>query len=71
MLRYYGIYAKHHKQSQNFTNVFHLKSTDTFLSFIAVEAYDSSDFYGYDPLKCPKCGKSMLRLKFITKNCTI
>ncbi|MFR8180845.1 MAG: transposase [Dorea sp.] len=34
MLRYYGIYAKHHKQESKLHKCISSKSTDTFVSFI-------------------------------------
>ena len=66
MLRYYGIYAKHHKQEkklrrcispekQNF-----LRSLQDWRNSILLS-------FGYDPLRCPNCGTSMSVLEVYYK----
>ena len=66
MLRYYGIYAKHHKQEkklrrcispekQNF-----LRSLQDWRNSILLS-------FGYDPLRCPDCGTSMSVLEVYYK----
>ena len=62
MLRYYGIYAKHHKQESklrrcvSFEKRKFLQSTLDWRNSIILS-------FGYDPLYCPKCKTSMLVLE--------
>ena len=66
ILRYYGIYAKHHKQEKNLRKCLspekrkflsqHLDWRNSILLTI-----------GYDPLGCQKCGSSMLVLEVYHK----
>lgn len=66
MLRYYGIYAKHHKQEKNLRRclskekIRFLRSTYDWRNSILIS-------FGYDPLRCPKCGTSMLVLEVYHK----
>lgn len=66
MLRYYGIYAKHHKQEKKLYKCLSkeklrfLRSTLDWRNSIIVS-------FGYDPLRCPKCGTSMLVLEVYHK----
>ena len=66
MLRYYGIYAKHHKQEKNLHRCiskekrrFLLRHSDWRSSILLS--------FGYDPLHCEKCGTSMLVLEVYYK----
>lgn len=66
MLRYYGLYAKHHKQEKNLRRCiskekrrFLLRNTDWRSSILLS--------FGYDPLYCQKCGTSMLVLEVYHK----
>lgn len=66
MLRYYGIYAKHHKQEKNLQRCiskekrrFLLRHSDWRSSILLS--------FGYDPLHCEKCGTSMLVLEVYYK----
>lgn len=66
MLRYYGLYAKHHKQEKVLRRCISgekqkfLRSTLYWRESILLS-------FGYDPLKCPKCGTSMLALEVYYK----
>ena len=71
MLRYYGIYAKHHKQEHKLRRCISdekkkfLKRTHDWRTSILLT-------FGYDPLRCEKCGTSLLVLEvYHKKNCTI
>jgi len=66
MLRYYGIYAKHHKQEKKLRKClspekqkFLLRHLDWRNSILLT--------FGYDPLHCLKCGSSMLVLEVYHK----
>ena len=66
MLRYYGIYAKHHKQEKNLRRCiskekrrFLLRNNDWRTSILLS--------FGYDPLRCPSCGSSMSVLEVYYK----
>lgn len=58
MIRYYGIYAKHHRQERSFLYGVHpekrayFRSLDQWRNSIALS-------FGYDPLDCPCCGTTM------------
>jgi hypothetical protein len=66
MLRYYGLYAKHHKQEKVLRRCISgekrkfLRSTLYWRESILLS-------FGYDPLKCPKCGTSMLAMEVYYK----
>lgn len=66
MLRYYGLYAKHHKQESKLRKCISpekhkfLRSTLDWRQSILLS-------FGYDPLRCPKCGSSMLVLEVYYK----
>lgn len=66
MLRYYGIYAKHHKQEKK---LFFVLSPEKkrFLKKQLCWRKSILLTFGYDPLKCPKCGTSMLVLEVYHK----
>ena len=66
MLRYYGIYAKHHKQEKKLRKCLSPEKKKFLLRY--------SDWrnsillsFGYDPLCCQKCGSSMLVLEVYHK----
>ena len=66
MLRYYGIYAKHHKQEKNLRRCISpekrkfLRSIQDWRNSILLS-------FGYDPLHCPDCGTSMSVLEVYHK----
>lgn len=66
MLRYYGIYAKHHKQEKKLRRCISpekkhfLKSTLDWRNSILLT-------FGYDPLRCINCGTSLLVLEVYHK----
>ena len=62
MLRYYGIYAKHHKQEQKLYKCISSEKKRFILRHMNWQNLIFLTF-GYDPLKCPKCGSSMLVLE--------
>ena len=66
MLRYYGLYAKHHKQEKNLRRCIS-KEKRRFL--LRNTGWRSSILlsFGYDPLYCQKCGTSMLVLEVYHK----
>jgi len=66
MLRYYGIYARHHKQEKNLRKCFS-KEKRAFLRSLLDWQNSILLSFGYDPLKCPKCGSSMLVLEVYHK----
>lgn len=66
MLRYYGIYAKYHKQKSKLFFVLSNKKK----SFLKKQLRWRESIllsFGYDPLRCPKCGTSMLVLEVYYK----
>lgn len=66
MLRYYGIYAKHHKQDKKLRRCIspekrkYLRSVQDWRNAILLS-------FGYDPLRCPDCGTSMSVLEVYYK----
>ena len=66
MLRYYGIYAKHHKQEKKLRRCIspekrnYLRSLQDWRNSILLS-------FGYDPLRCPDCGTSMSVLEVYHK----
>lgn len=66
MLRYYGIYAKHHKQEKKLHKCISPEKKRFFRKFYNWQNMILLTF-GYDPLKCPKCGTSMLVLEVYHK----
>ncbi|MDR1550737.1 MAG: transposase [Hungatella sp.] len=66
MLRYYGIYAKHHKQEKNLRKCLSPEKRNFLLRHL--DWRNSILFtFGYDPLGCQKCGSSMLVLEVYHK----
>lgn len=66
MLRYYGIYAKHHKQEKKLRRcISNVKRK--FLHSLLNWRNSILLSFGYDPLKCPKCNSSMLVLEVYYK----
>jgi hypothetical protein len=66
MLRYYGIYAKHHKQEKVLRRCISVEKR----KFLRSTLYWRESIllsFGYDPLKCPKCGTSMLAMEVYYK----
>lgn len=66
MLRYYGIYAKHHKHERKLRRCISPEKRKYFRSLLDWRSSILLTF-GYDPLKCPKCGSSMLVLEVYHK----
>ena len=66
MVRYYGIYAKHHKQEKNLRKCLS-KQKQHYLSRLLDWRNSILLAFGYDPLRCPKCGTSMLVLEVYHK----
>lgn len=66
MLRYYGIYAKHHKQESKLH-----KCISSEKRRYLCKLYNWQNMilltFGYDFLKCPKCGKSMFAFEVYYK----
>lgn len=62
MIRYYGIYARH-RNSDNFLRKAISREKHNF--FLSLNRWRDSILhsFGYDPLKCPNCGKTMLFLE--------
>ena len=66
MLRYYGIYAKHHKQEKLLRRCISEKKR-AFLKSIQDWRNSILLSFGYDPLCCSECGTSMLVLEVYHK----
>ena len=66
MVRYYGIYAKHHKQGKNLRKCLSPQK-QRYLSRLLDWRNSILLAFGYDPLKCPECGTSMLVLEVYHK----
>lgn len=66
MLRYYGIYAKHHKQESKLHRCLSTEKRKYLRSLLNWRTSICLTF-GYDPLKCPHCGTSMLVLEVYYK----
>lgn len=59
MIRYYGIYARHRKSDKYLRRAISREKHKIFLSFNRWRDCILRSF-GYDPLKCPTCAKTML-----------
>ncbi len=59
MIRYYGIYARH-RESDN--HLYKAISKEKHRYLLSLNRWRNSILlsFGYDPLKCPHCGKTML-----------
>lgn len=66
MLRYYGIYAKHHKQEMKLRKCISAEK-QCFLHSIQDWRQSILLSFGYDPLCCSECGTSMLVLEVYHK----
>ena len=66
MLRYYGLYAKHHKQESKLHKCISSEKRRYLCKFYNWQNMILLTF-GYDPLKCPKCGKSMFAFEVYYK----
>ena len=66
MLRYYGIYAKHHKQERKLRRCISSKKLE-FLRSLQDWRNSILLTFGYDPLRCPDCGTSMSVLEVYYK----
>lgn len=66
MLRYYGIYAKHHKQEKKLRRCISAEK-QRFLRSIQDWRQSILLSFGYDPLCCSECGTSMLVLEVYHK----
>ena len=70
MLRYYGIYAKHHKQEKKLRRCISAEK-QRFLRSIQDWRQSILLSFGYDPLCCSECGTSMLVLEVYHKKTTL
>ena len=70
MLRYYGIYAKHHKQEKKLRKCISAEKQH-FLRSIQDWRQSILLSFGYDPLCCSECGTSMLVLEVYHKKTTL
>ena len=70
MLRYYGIYAKHHKQEKKLRKCISAEK-QRFLRSIQNWRQSILLSFGYDPLCCSECGTSMLVLEVYHKKTTL
>lgn len=59
MIRYYGIYARHLSSDKHIRRAISKEKHKFLRSFNYWRCSILSSF-GYDPLKCPKCGTTML-----------
>lgn len=66
MLRYYGIYAKHHKQEKKLYRCLSSEKRQ-YLRHLLDWRNSILLSFGYDPLKCPKCGSNLLVLEIYYK----
>ena len=66
MLRYYGVYAKHHKQEKKLRKCISAKK-QRFLRSIQDWQHSILLSFGCDPLCCSECGTSMLVLEVYHK----
>ena len=66
MLRYYWIYAKHHKQEKKLRKCVSVEK-QRFIRSIQDWRQSILLSFGYDPLCCSKCGTSMLVLEVYHK----
>lgn len=66
MVRYYGIYAKHHKQEKNLRKCLSPQKRQ-YLSRLLDWRNSILLTFGYDPLRCSECGTSMLVLEVYHK----
>lgn len=62
MIRYYGIYARHRESDNKLYRAVSKEAHKVLLDFNRWRTAILSAF-GYDPLKCPHCGKTMLLLE--------
>jgi len=62
MIRYYGIYARHRESDQRLRTAISKEKHKIYLSFNRWRDCILLSF-GYDPLKCPNCGNTMLFLE--------
>ena len=61
-IRYYGLYARHKESDKKLNLAISKEKRKAFLSFNGWRDCTLLSF-GYDPLKCPCCGKTMLFLE--------
>lgn len=62
MIRYYGIYARHRESDKRLRRAISKEKHRFFLSYNQWRNAILISF-GYDPLKCPKCGSTMIFLE--------
>ena len=67
MIRYGGLYARHRQSGSKLQRAIHRSKHSIFRSFHQWRAAILSSF-GYDPLKCPDCGHTMLLLEIYYKH---
>ena len=67
MIRYYGIYARHRDSDKRLNRAISKEKHKRYLSFNRWRECIASSF-GYDPLKCSCCGKTMTLLELHYKH---
>ena len=67
MIRYYGLYARHRESDKKLIPAIPKEKHKIFLSFNRWRDCILSSF-GYDPLKCPRCGTTMLFQELYSKH---
>ena len=67
MIRYYGIYARHRKSDKYLRKAIS-KEKHAFLLSYNQWRNAILHHFGYDPLKCPHCGKTMIFLELYFKH---
>ena len=67
MIRYYGIYARHRDSDKRLNRAISKEKHNRYLSFNRWRECIASSF-GYDPLKCSCCGKTMTLLELHYKH---
>ena len=67
MIRYYGLYARHRKSDKKLNHAIAKEKRGIYLSFNKWRECILYSF-GYDPLKCPRCGNTMTFLELYQKH---
>ena len=67
MIRYYGLYARHRESDKKLIPAIPKEKHKIILSFNRWRDCILSSF-GYDPLKCPRCGTTMLFQELYSKH---
>lgn len=67
MIRYYGIYARHRKEDSRLSRAVSAQQRPVYLDMVKWRNNILLSF-GYDPIKCPCCGKTILFLELYFKH---